>query len=85
MDHTDRRVRQAAFEGGNRRLAIRRRHRGSRPQCASRGLRLTLNRHRGVEHFLDIALFQAAISRKTLNAMFEALMASLEIPGGSCA
>jgi oligoendopeptidase F len=44
------------------------------------GTRLTLNRHRGVDHFLDIALFQAAIGRKTLDAMFEALMANLEIP-----
>ena len=41
---------------------------------------MTLNRHRGVDHFLDIALFQAAIGRKTLDAMFEALMANLEIP-----
>ena len=44
------------------------------------GTRLTLNRHRGVDHFLDIALFQAAISRKTLDAMFEALLANFEIP-----
>ncbi|MGH7871114.1 MAG: M3 family metallopeptidase, partial [Candidatus Binatia bacterium] len=44
------------------------------------GARLTLNRHRGVNHFLDIALFQAAITRKTLDAMFEALMTNLEIP-----
>ncbi|HXF75888.1 MAG TPA: M3 family metallopeptidase, partial [Methylomirabilota bacterium] len=44
------------------------------------GVRLTLNRHRKVEHFLDIALFQAAITRKTLDAMFGALFAHLEIP-----
>jgi oligoendopeptidase F len=44
------------------------------------GTRLTLNRHRGVEHFLDIALFQAAISRKTLDALLEALRADIEIP-----
>src|SRR5262249_57750415 len=44
------------------------------------GTRLTLNRHRGVEHFLEIALFQAAIGRKPLDAMFEALFANLELP-----
>ena len=44
------------------------------------GTRLTLNRHRGVDHFLDIALFQAAITRKTLDAMFEALFANLDFP-----
>src|SRR5262249_50528106 len=44
------------------------------------GTRLALNRHRVVEHFLEIALFQAAIGRKTLDAMFEALFANLELP-----
>ena len=79
MDHTDRHVRQAAFDGGN--AAWRTvEDTAAAALNAIAGTRLTLNRHRGVEHFLDIALFQAAISRKTLNAMFEALMASLEIP-----
>ena len=37
------------------------------------GTRLTLNKHRGVDHFLDIALFQAKITRRSLDAMFEAI------------
>ena len=56
------------------------RRRGCSALNAIAGTRLTLNRHRGVDHFLDIALFQAAITRKTLDAMFEALYANLEIP-----
>ena len=79
MEHPDRRVRQAAFEGGNAAWqAVE--DTAAAALNAIAGTRLTLNRHRGVDHFLDIALFQAAISCKTLDAMFEALMANLEIP-----
>ena len=79
MEHPDRRVRQAAFEGGNAAWqAVE--DTAAAALNAIGGTRLTLNRHRGVDHFLDIALFQAAISRKTLDAIFEALMANLEIP-----
>jgi len=79
MGHPDRRVRQAAFKAGNEAW------RSVEDVAATAlnaiaGTRLTLNRHRGVEHFLDIALFQAAISEKTLHAMFGALFAQLEIP-----
>ncbi len=79
MDHPDRRVRKAAFDGGNGAWQTM----GDAAAAALNaiaGTRLTLNRHRGVEHFLDIALFQAAISRKTLDAMLEALRADIEIP-----
>lgn len=79
LDHPDRRVRRAAFEGGNAAWrAIE--DTAAAALNAIAGTRLTLNRHRGVEHFLDIALFQAAITRRTLDAMFEALFAHLEIP-----
>ncbi|MGH7828527.1 MAG: M3 family oligoendopeptidase [Candidatus Binatia bacterium] len=79
MDHPDRRVRKAAFEKGNEAWAAIE-DTAAAALNAIAGARLTLNRHRGVDHFLDIALFQAAISRKTLDAMFEALFARLEIP-----
>ena len=79
MDDPDRRVRQAAFEGGNAAWQSVE-ETAAAALNAIAGTRLTLNRHRGVDHFLDIALFQAAIGRKTLDAMFEALMANLEIP-----
>jgi oligoendopeptidase F len=37
------------------------------------GERLTLQRRRGIRHFLDAATFQARISRATLDAMMEAI------------
>jgi len=79
MDDPDRRVRQAAFTGGNAAWQSVE-DTAAAALNAIAGTRLTLNRHRGVDHFLDIALFQAAITRKTLDAMFEALLANLEIP-----
>jgi oligoendopeptidase F len=79
MDDPDRRLRQAAFEGGNTAWQSVE-DTAAAALNAIGGTRLTLNRHRGVGHFLDIALFQAAIGRKTLDAMFEALRANLEIP-----
>lgn len=79
MENPDRRVRRAAFEGGNaaweavgETVAV--------ILNAISGTRLTLNRHRGVEHFLDIALFQSGITRKTLYAMFEAVYSELDLP-----
>jgi len=79
LDHADRRVRRAAFEGGNAAWQSVEDVAASALNAIA-GTRLTLNRHRGVDHFLDIALFQAAITRQTLDAMFEALMANLDIP-----
>jgi len=79
MDHPDRRVRRAAFEAGN--AAWRSVEDITAAALnAIAGTRFTLNRHRGVDHFLDIALFQSALSRKTLDAMFAALFANLEMP-----
>jgi oligoendopeptidase F len=79
LDHPDRGVRKAAFDGGNKAWqAVE--DIAAAALNAIAGTRLTLNRHRGVDHFLDIALFQAAITRKTLDAMFEALRANLAIP-----
>jgi oligoendopeptidase F len=79
LDDPDRRVRKAAFDGGN--LAWQSiEDTAASALNAIAGARLTLNRHRGVNHFLDIALFQAAITRKTLDAIFEALFANLEVP-----
>ena len=40
---------------------------------AMAGTRLTLNKRRGVAHFLDVALFGAGISRQTIEAMSEAV------------
>ncbi len=79
LDHPDRRIREAAFGCGNAAWqTVEDAAAGALNAIA--GTRLTLNRHRGVDHFLDIALFQAAITRKTLDALFSALFANLEIP-----
>ncbi len=79
MEKPDRDIRKAAFEGGN--LAWQ----SIEDVAASAinaiaGTRLTLNRHRGIDHFLDVALFQSAISRKTLDAMLEAIYSEIEVP-----
>ena len=78
MHDPDRRVRQAAFAGGNAAWQ------GLEDVAAAAlnaiaGTRLNLNRHRGVHHFLDIALFQAAISRQTLEAMFAAIYREIDL------
>ena len=79
MGNPDRRVRRAAFEGGNRAWA------GVEDTAAAAlnaiaGTRLTLNRHREIGDFLDVALFQAAISHASLEAMFAAIFDSVELP-----
>ncbi len=81
MEHPDRRVRKAAFEGGNNAWQTVEDTAAAALNAIS-GTRLTLNRHRGVKHFLEIALFQAAISSKTLEAMLEAIFAGIELPRG---
>ncbi|MBU1107104.1 MAG: M3 family oligoendopeptidase [Candidatus Riflebacteria bacterium] len=72
MQDSDRKVRQAAFEHGN--------HAWEKVEdvCAAAlnaisGTRLLLNKHRGFDHFLDVSLLQSRISRKTLDAMFQAI------------
>lgn len=78
MEHPDRRVRRAAFEGGNEAWSSIE----TVPAAALNaigGTRLTLYRHRGMDHYLDKALFQAAISRETLDAMFEAVFAEIDV------
>ena len=79
LDHPDRRVREAAFDCGNAAWKTVEDAAASALNAIA-GTRLTLNRHRGVDQFLNIALFQAAITRQTLDAMFNALFANLEIP-----
>ena len=79
MESPDRRIRKSAFEGGNLAWQSVGDVVASALNAIS-GTRLTLNRHRGVDHFLDVALFQSAITRKTLDAMFEAVYSELELP-----
>jgi len=79
MEDPDRRIRQAAFDGGNRAWSTVEDVAGAALNAIS-GTRLTLNRHRGVDHFLDIALFQSSITRRTIDAMFAAIDDQIELP-----
>ena len=79
LEDPDRRIRKAAFEGGNAAWQSIE-DMAAAALNAIAGTRLTLNRHRQVDHFLEVALFQAAINRKTLDAMFEALFSRFEVP-----
>lgn len=79
MAEPDRRLRQAAFAGGN--AAWQQvEDVAAAALNAIAGTRLTLNPRRGVPHFLDVALFQASISRATLEAMLEAVRRRAELP-----
>jgi oligoendopeptidase F len=72
-------VRRAALSGSNAAWSS-----VAEPLAASlnaiAGTRLTLYRRRSVAHFLDPALFDAAISQRTLAALFEAVEARAELP-----
>jgi oligoendopeptidase F len=78
MADSDREVGRAAFVGGNKAWE------GIEDTCAAilnaiSGTRLTLYKYRGVDHYLEMALFQAAISRKTLDAMYQAIYENLDL------
>ncbi len=73
MADPDRRVREEAFVKGNQAWE------GAADVASSAlnhiaGTRHTLNARRGVDHFLDVALHQASINRRTLDAMMEAVL-----------
>jgi oligoendopeptidase F len=79
MADADRRVRQAAFEAGN--VAWREVEDVTAAALNHlAGTRHTLNARRGVGHFLDVALHQAGITRRTLDAMLEAVQGRAELP-----
>ncbi len=71
-------VRRAAFEGSNAAWASRGEVFAA---ClnAIAGTRLALDRRRGVDHFLDPALFDAGIGRGTLDALLEAVRERQEV------
>jgi oligoendopeptidase F len=79
LEDPDRKVRSAAFLGGNKAWESVETAAAAALNAIS-GTRLTLNKHRGIDHFLEVALFQSGVSRKTLDAMFEAIKENIEIP-----
>jgi oligoendopeptidase F len=79
MSSADREVGRAAFEGGNREWER------VGDLCAAAinaiaGNRLTLNRYRAHDHYLEPALYQSQVSRETLEAMYAAIHANVAIP-----
>lgn len=74
----DHRVRQAAFDGGSQAWSSVEDVCGAALNAIS-GTRLTLQRYRKVDHFLDTALFLAGIDKRTLDAMYEAVYEKLDI------
>lgn len=79
MEDPSAQVRRAALEGANAELE-RWQDVFAAALNAIAGHRLTLNQWRGVDHFLTPPLFQARISRRTLEAMQEAIKRSQELP-----
>ncbi|MBN2082642.1 M3 family oligoendopeptidase [bacterium] len=78
MSHVDREVGKAAFDCGNKAW------RGIEDVCAAAlnaiaGNRLTLNKYRGIDSYLYKALFQSNITRETLDAMYEAIHANIDV------
>ncbi len=72
-------VRRAALAGGNRAWEAA----GDTVAAALNaiaGTRLTLNRRRGIAHYLEPALFDAGIERETLDVMLAAVRARQEAP-----
>lgn len=79
LENPDREIRKEAFHGGNRAWEQIEDVAAASLNAIS-GTRLTLNKHRGIDHFLDVAMFQSAVSRDTLDAMFGAIYDQIEIP-----
>lgn len=77
MQDADRKVRQAAFECGNKAWEKVEDICGAALNAIA-GTRLILNKRRGYNHFLDVSLEQARITRKTLDAMFKAIADNLD-------
>ena len=77
--HTDRRVRRAAHENGNVVWAAHEDTLAAALNSIS-GTRLNLNLHRRIGHFLEPSMFDAAISRATVDAMHAAVHATTALP-----
>ena len=72
-------TRRAALEGSNKAWAEIE-HVAAAALNAIAGQRLALYERRGIEHFLDQALFESNITRKTLDAMLGAIADNYELP-----
>ncbi|NBV85560.1 MAG: hypothetical protein EBS01_04705 [Verrucomicrobia bacterium] len=79
MSDPDRRLREASFHAGQKPW-----HDHEVTLAAAlngiAGTRLSLYGRRGIPHFLDTALFDAGMTRASLEAMLEAIYAHIELP-----
>ena len=79
MENPKREVRKAAFSGGNVAWEALEDVAAAAVNAIS-GTRRTLYRHREIDHFLEVALFDAAVSKETIDAMMEAIRENVELP-----
>lgn len=79
MESPEREIRKAAFSGGNAAWEDFEDVAAGAINAIS-GTRHTLYRHREIDHFLNVALFDAAVSRQTLDSMMEAIRETVELP-----
>ena len=79
MESPDREIRGAAFSGGNAAWEEVEDVAAGAINAIS-GTRHTLYRHREIDHFLDVALFDAAVSKETLDSMMDAIRETVELP-----
>ena len=79
MENPKREVRKAAFSGGNAAWEALEDVAAAAVNAIS-GTRRTLYRHREIDHFLEVALFDAAVSKETIDAMMEAIRENVELP-----
>ncbi len=79
MAGPDRALRQAAFHDGQKPWQD---HAETLAACLNgiAGTRLSLYRHRNISNFLDLPLFDSALSRASLEAMLDAIHKNLELP-----
>ncbi len=79
LTNRDRRVRETAFREGNKVWEAHEDIMGAALNAIA-GTRHTLYGRRGQKHFLDAPFHDAAVSRHTVDAMFAAIDANIEVP-----
>lgn len=74
LDDPDPAVRKAVFDGSNAAWEV---NADAVAACLNgiAGTRLTLQERRGVEHFLDVAMFQSGVERATIDTMWSVVTA----------
>jgi oligoendopeptidase F len=79
MSDPDPRVRKAVLEGSNRAWQ---KVENVASACLNgiSGIRLTLNRYRGVKNFLDMAMFDAGVKEATIETMWHVVERNREVP-----